>query len=468
MRMLRTLVALAALLTAVSRGVLFTRDDDQITHFQIQHPPDGDVVALPLRFRFNMVVRSPDAFKAQYGARLLCLELVGVTTKCSSLMGARIRFKELPEGKHVARAYILGGDHHTRYHETEPRSFSILSAADFEAHVEQLSEQTRKTQGFPPDLDILQWAELQAKERSTSPKSAADTANGSAKPTDVMLIIGVKSAVVGNFARRQAIRGTWASEAAMPSNVKVFFAGCTPSLDNIVNERDPQHLQAAVNLERAVYGDLLTQELKCEDSRLLLAEKVSAFCEWVVAELPQTKFVLLTDDDVYVRVLDLVRDLLTSVQRGKLYLGELMNEMHPLALTPVRIPSDAYYTSKQSYPLKQFVPYAAGPHILLSMDCVQFIAKNRRRLASLDGHDDTSIALWLLSIQVHVQSTAVLTGIRFLPCKDSALSMADLSPLGIRSIHHNLLHNRTVCHGFSLPLWEWRPSGGQTSSSVIA
>ncbi|KAE8977394.1 hypothetical protein PR002_g25030 [Phytophthora rubi] len=173
----------------------------------------------------------------------------------------------------------------------------------------------------------------------------------------------------------------------------------------------------------------------------------------VELEKVATKFVMVTDDDVYVRVDQLVADLSTTTRHKGLYVGELTDTLHPASLAPIRDPTMAYYTSRQSYPLKHFPPYAGGPHYLVSMDCVQFIAKNRRRLASIGGIEDTSIALWLLAIQVHVQYSPALASLRVRVCQNDFLSFADLSPLGIRSIHENLLHGRDFCHNFDRILW---------------
>ncbi|GMF27405.1 unnamed protein product [Phytophthora lilii] len=370
-------------------------------------------------------------------------------------MGARIRFHELSESRYDAHAFILDEDG-TRYHETATVSVSVVSAADFNEHVDKEIEQARVDQRFPLDLSLLQWAELlQLNSNTTVIRNSTMNAASGSEEDGPLLVIGIKTAVLKNFARRQAIRETWANKAVLPPHVKVFFIGCIPNKENL---RDVQRHETAIALERAAYGDLLTEELvQCEDSHFLLAEKVSSFLEWVHADLPQTKYVMIADDDIYTKVNGVVNDLQSVVQREKLYLGELPNPVHHRPLEPIRDPSSLYYTSKHSYPMEQFIPYAAGPHFILSMDCVRFIARNRRRLRSLSGQDDTSVALWLLIIQVHVQQTPALVSLRFFPCKNDVLSLADLSPLGIRSIHANVLHNRPFCFGFDRTTWEWRP-----------
>ncbi|KAG2991552.1 hypothetical protein PC118_g5050 [Phytophthora cactorum] len=227
-------------------------------------------------------------------------------------------------------------------------------------------------------------------------------------PSDELrLVFGIKTAVLTNFAQRQAIRETWASKAAVPSHMKVFFLGCTPVVDSISDILDRQRILAAVKLERDVYGDLLTDELEFDDKYTLLTEKVSAFLEWVAAELPRTEFVMVTDDDVYVRVDKLVEDLHMLPHEG-LYVGELSDTLYSAPLRPAQ----SYYTPRESYPLEQLPPYAGGPHYLLSMDCVRFIGKNRRRLASLVYFGIHKSAVMVLQGQPPIVCRFVTSGSR--------------------------------------------------------
>ncbi|KAE9191955.1 hypothetical protein PF004_g21453 [Phytophthora fragariae] len=426
-------------------------DDDPITDFQVVYPRDGGVTALPLRFKFHIDAASLDALNSRYGSMSVCVELEKVATKCSSMLRLRIIFQDLLQNDCVARAFIFDGV--TRYHEMSPISFTLLSSEEFDTQIHRQREQIRVDNNFPRDLSITQWAQEQQTERSYNLPGDSLSFVNDAHSEVSKLVIGIKTAVLTNFPQRQAIRETWARRTDLPPNVKVFFLGCTPDVDSLSDSLEHQRILDAVNLERAVYGDLLTDELECDDKYTLLTEKVSAFFEWLVAEFPRTEVVMVTDDDVYVRVDQLVADLSTTTRHKGLYVGELTDTLHPASLAPIRDPTMAYYTSRQSYPLKHFPPYAGGPHYLVSMDCVQFIAKNRRRLASIGGIEDTSIALWLLAIQVHVQYSPALASLRVRVCQNDFLSFADLSPLGIRSIHENLLHGRDFCHNFDRILW---------------
>jgi hypothetical protein len=447
---------------------LIAESNDSTRLLRIKYPQDGGVAMAPLQLKFHIDAETPEQeFKFQYGGMSICVELQETMAKCSPLIGAKLRFEDLPEGEYVARAYMLEPGTGVHFHDTGPHSFSIVNAADFHVHTIQMIEQTRKAHNFPPELNILQWAEQAQTERaidSSSPNTTMGSPvfTGASNSGEPLLVIGVKSAVLTNFPRRQAIRQTWASKGALSSSAKVFFLGCMPNMDNIPKDQDRQRFAAAVELEREVYADLLTQELGCEDSHKLLAEKVVAFFEWTVAEFPGAGFVMITDDDVHMRVRELVGDLQGEVRDQRLYIGELIEPLSSAPLVPIRDAAHPYYTSKENYPMGHFIPYAAGPHFLLSMDCVRYVAKNRWRLASLNGQDDTSIAFWLLSIQVHLQITRALISLRSYPCENNVLSVADLSPLGIRIAHDNLLNERELCHGFDYDIWGWQPPGEPT------
>ncbi|KAG4051385.1 hypothetical protein PC123_g13388 [Phytophthora cactorum] len=398
----------------IARACAAVDDEDPVTNFEIWHPRDGGVTTLPLDLKLIIDANSSDAYKSRY-------EFAGTICHTGATLHAR---------------FFSDREHGTRYHETDPVSSLVAGAQDFDADLEQQIEQIRSDQKFPPDLNFLQWAQHVKSEDTRTFRNKTMTQSTTFPSDELRLVFGIKTAVLTNFAQRQAIRETWASKAAVPSHMKVFFLGCTPVVDSISDILDRQRILAAVKLERDVYGDLLTDELEFDDKYTLLTEKVSAFLEWVAAELPRTEFVMVTDDDVYVRVDKLVEDLHMLPHEG-LYVGELSDTLYSAPLRPAQ----SYYTPRESYPLEQLPPYAGGPHYLLSMDCVRFIGKNRRRLASLGGLEDTIVALWLLAIQVHVQFTSAFTSLRLWFCKDNLLSFVDLSPLGhVASLEDITIH----------------------------
>ncbi|KAG3195779.1 hypothetical protein PC128_g8208 [Phytophthora cactorum] len=192
---------------------------------------------------------------------------------------------------------------------------------------------------------------------------------------DRVLVIGVKTAVLTNFARRQAIRETW-GQRAKHLNVQVIFLGCVPIMSDIPNEADRKRLRDAVKMERTVYRDLLTEELECEDSYRNLANKVKAFFDLAATMYLQTPYVMLADDDIYLQVDKLLRLLEDFSGKKPVYLGQSWNHIYTRKSAPVREESHQSNLPKAQYPLSELPPFAFGPHYVVSMDWARFISKN--------------------------------------------------------------------------------------------
>ncbi|OWZ19489.1 putative membrane protein [Phytophthora megakarya] len=267
-----------------------------------------------------------------------------------------------------------------------------------------------------------------------------------------MLLIGVKTAVVTSFPRRQAIRETWANPATLPRDVKVLFLGCEPNVTDFQNEHDRRRVLSAVVKEKAVYKDLLTEELDCTDSYRGLSDKVKSFMHLSAAEFPNTKFVMLVDDDIYVKI-DQLAEHLRKLNQSDLYMGEVWSVEFGKQV-PIRYSESQYFLPEDQYPMRILLPYATGPHYVVSMRNVRFIAKNYWRLTSMNGLEDVSTGIWLRAMQIHAEHTSDFSCFRSsMKCSDNLVSFADLSPLGIRSIHSNRANNRSFCHGLHSVTW---------------
>ncbi|RLN86696.1 hypothetical protein BBJ28_00018847 [Nothophytophthora sp. Chile5] len=359
--------------------------------------------ARPIPGICQVQARSLDEYRHHYGDKVLCIELNGNQKKCGALLaGSNIGFGGLARGNYTARAFITDAAGVARFHETMTISLSIVSVQAFETYTADMVEQRRKALQLPKDVHLLEWASQQWR----------FTSDGMTKESG--------------------------------------FEGRN---HDVAAENERQQIQSAIRLEKETYGDLLTEELECEDSYAGLTNKVKAFLHFAATKFPQSPFVMIADDDIYLRVDQLVDQLQHAKDPKRLYIGQVWDELLARRLTPVRDVAHRYYLSQKKYPLNVFPPFAFGPHYLMSMDCARFIAKNLSWLQGLGGMDDVSVALWLLTIQVHVEHTAAFSSLRIQACKEGTISFADLSPLGIRSIHANLLNQRDFCHGFDRVTW---------------
>ncbi|KAE9251146.1 hypothetical protein PF002_g4408 [Phytophthora fragariae] len=451
---LRFLVFIAAASVVVHAAFLqdAPEAEDPILKFQINHPQNGSVVTLPLKVSCRMSVKSIELYSTHYAGMLACIEIQDAETKCNPVLDSDIVFHELPEGQHTVRAYIANrSEGGARRHLTETVTFSIVSATEFEEYTEDLVRRSRENLKLPRDLDILEWAQQQHVQGQGA-RHDLDAALSSGDVDVPRLVIGIKTAVLSNFPRRQAIRETWGKQTTL-SRVKVIFLGCSPSMVDVDDERHQQLFREAVALEKVVYGDFLTGELNCEDSYRLLTEKVKAFYQFAATTFPQTPYVMIADDDVYLRVEKLVSLLDGLGSTRRIYLGQAWNSVFSRTPTPVRDEFHKNYLPREQYPMRELLPYAFGAHYVISMDCARFISKNSWRLRGLNGLEDLSVGLWLLTMQVPLKHTQAFSHLTIQSCRNNLISFAELSPLGIRAIHANLLRGNEFCDGFDRTTW---------------
>ncbi|KAI9983293.1 hypothetical protein PInf_007248 [Phytophthora infestans] len=215
-----------------------------------------------------------------------------------------------------------------------------------------------------------------------------------------------------------------------------------------------EDVRQAIAYELKIYGgDLLTDVLDCEDSYATLPHKVKEFLHLVGTDhaLRRAGYVMIADEDVYVRADVFAEQLAAFEPLTDLYAGHVKEGN---TFLPERDPQRRYYLPESVYPLDEFPPFAWGPHYLMSMDVVNFIANNREELQGLGCLDDVTIALWLLAIQVHPQHIAQFQNLREAPCTNDLLAYADLRPSAMQIIHTNLKSGRNFCHSFNRYTWD--------------
>lgn len=130
-------------------------------------------------------------------------------------------------------------------------------------------------------------------------------------------MIGIKTSV-DSFEYRQAIRETWLSQAD-PSTTCVLFCVGAP---NSTLPSAPL-LSAALRLEQSTYSDLLLYpDLPVTDSYYTLVEKSTSFMRYAHRNF-QFRYLLMLDDDVYLRPAQLIEGLRDSASATKFYAGQV-------------------------------------------------------------------------------------------------------------------------------------------------
>ncbi|KAK1940449.1 Beta-1 [Phytophthora citrophthora] len=446
----------------------------------ILYPVDGSIEASPVPFRMEIgVLPGGEKFIDELDNAYICAEVNGLVISCSRVSDPPMEF--YPLGNHTLRAYLELPDPSsgkiTRI-VSPPTSFSLVNQTESDAAIARKlhknDERIRK--GYK--MSLVEWAQRQQHQpdQETLERLQFDTEirgieGGKTNLSDLLMVIGVRTAGISRFPYRQAIRETWASQSALPEGVKVFFLGCRPytsvpqeSALNSTEDAKIRRMWEAIELEKQVYGDLLTSELDCDDKYTSLADKTKEFLHFAATTYPQAQYVMIADDDLYLRLDQIVAWLRGLGSRQRFYAGEVHKIGNGLRSLPTRDPGSPHNLPREVYPLDELPPYALGASFFLSMDCAQFVSKNRRWLRDLSGMDDISVALWMLVWQVHPVHHTGLEYLRAKPCRNDLVALSDLSVAAIHLMHANILSQSALCQGFDRRVWMWGNScnGGDT------
>lgn len=212
-----------------------------------------------------------------------------------------------------------------------------------------------------------------------------------------------------NLNQRNAIRASWGGQReARGLRVQTLFLLGEPSGMSSSHEN---HLA----LESAAHGDIL--QAAFQDSYRNLTLKTLSGLNWASKHCPMARYILKTDDDVFVNVPELVSELvwrgghweqwekgvephteaevggeewegggptLESLPVPLLYLGRVHWRVHPS-----RTPGGKHRISEEQWPPTwgPFPPYASGTGYVLSASAVQLILKVASRTPPLPLED---------------------------------------------------------------------------------
>ncbi|KAF4128307.1 Galactosyltransferase [Phytophthora infestans] len=437
------------------------QEDALLKGLHVLYPEPNAQYKSPLVFRFQMVTPDFSSLMAAYtGHRWLCLQLDNTWRRCIPIESGDLMIESIDSGNHTARLVMIDSatpETGKKLLQSEDVTFTVLSDEGLAASLKQLRLDELALYG--PEFgeadiwSLLRWFQQRRSEgaanhvaHATGDMTANTPYNSPTNPP--LLVIGVKTRVIDGFPFRQAIRRTWASKDSLPANVRVLFAACRLPGDA------SEDVRQAIAYELKIYGgDLLTDVLDCEDSYATLPHKVKEFLHLVGTDhaLRRAGYVMIADEDVYVRADVFAEQLAAFEPLTDLYAGHVKEGN---TFLPERDPQRRYYLPESVYPLDEFPPFAWGPHYLMSMDVVNFIANNREELQGLGCLDDVTITLWLLAIQVHPQHIAQFQNLREAPCTNDLLAYADLRPSAMQIIHTNLKSGRNFCHSFNRYTWD--------------
>ncbi|XP_020279121.1 beta-1,3-galactosyltransferase 1-like isoform X2 [Pseudomyrmex gracilis] len=167
------------------------------------------------------------------------------------------------------------------------------------------------------------------------------------------LLIIVCSAVANQEART-AIRSTWANKYNLDNlynfTVKVAF---------LLGQSDNDTLNNLIVEESSQYNDIVQERFLDTYNNLTL--KSVMMLKWVMSNCDQTKYLMKTDDDMFVNI-PLLLQTLHSKPKTETLLGSLICNARPIL-----DPKNKWYMPKYMYSEKTYPNYLSGTGYVMSM-----------------------------------------------------------------------------------------------------
>ncbi|XP_062869357.1 lactosylceramide 1,3-N-acetyl-beta-D-glucosaminyltransferase A [Trichomycterus rosablanca] len=220
---------------------------------------------------------------------------------------------------------------------------------------------------------------------------------------DVLLLLFVKSSPE-NFRRRQIIRSTWGNQTYIKQelgvNVKVVYVmGVHP------NPHQRAAVQKKLNDEDQIHSDLLQQNFM--DTFHNLTIKLLLQFRWAHASCAHARFLMSSDDDVFVHMPNLVQSLqaLSKQDVENLWIGHVHR-----GAPPVRLKSSKYYVSFQMYQYSSYPDYTAGAGYVVSREVAAKIYHATMTLNASLHIDDVFMGICAVTVGVSPQEHVYFAG----------------------------------------------------------
>lgn len=239
---------------------------------------------------------------------------------------------------------------------------TLMSIDPMRCDIHQCTEKIKRT-----DVeDVNSWLGMWGKSNRGPEKS-------------VFLVIVMLSAPA-NREQREVIRQTWLSEEK--SDTLHFFVIGISSLN--------EDLNATVLAEQKKYGDLMLLG-SVVDSYQALTKKLLASFVYVHYNV-KFRFLMKCDDDTYVQLTELHKELKSVPYKQRLYWGFFDGSASPRKAGP--------WKEDEWVLCDRYLPYALGGGYILSSDVVNFVATSSKYL-KLFRNEDVSLGTWLAPMDLH-------------------------------------------------------------------
>ncbi|XP_059489019.1 beta-1,3-galactosyltransferase 6-like isoform X2 [Neocloeon triangulifer] len=255
---------------------------------------------------------------------------------------------------------------------------------------------------------------LIALDSAAKPKKQSELTSSEQQNLLIVLVLSKPE----NYAQRNVIRETWASEAADDA-VCLFVLG---------KGGDKNHLRHEVKQ----FDDLLFVDV--QDRYDSLTTKVLQAFEKVTSHY-NYRFLLKCDDDSFVRLSALKTELQTA--SSPLYWGYFRGD--------ARIKTSGKWRETKWDICDRYLPYAHGGGYVLSSDLVSFLARNVQMWRRFNS-EDISVGTWLAAVEARRRHDRRFdTEHRSRGCSNSYLVTHKQSPEQMKALWRQLKEKGKMC-----------------------
>ncbi|XP_067623250.1 uncharacterized protein [Eurosta solidaginis] len=200
---------------------------------------------------------------------------------------------------------------------------------------------------------------------------------------------------------RLAIRQTWAHYGTR-RDVSIAF---------VLGRTENQSIYKELSIENFIYGDMIRGNFIDSYSNLTL--KTVSTLEWVDAHCRQAKFILKTDDDMFINVPKLLQFIDGHAKQKRVIYGRLAKQWKP-----IRNKKSKYYVSTEQFSQPIFPAFTTGPAYLLTSDVVHSLYERALQQVYLKLEDvfTTGIVAQQLGIKRVHANEFLNRRIAFNPC----------------------------------------------------
>ncbi|XP_039952071.1 uncharacterized protein LOC126752787 [Bactrocera neohumeralis] len=172
---------------------------------------------------------------------------------------------------------------------------------------------------------------------------------------DLKLLILISSAL-NHAEARLAIRQTWAHYGTR-RDVSIAF---------VLGRSTNESISKELSIENFIYEDMIRGNFI--DSYTNLTLKTISTLEWVDLHCQKAKFILKTDDDMFINVPKLLQFIDSHIKDKRVIYGRLAKQWKP-----IRNKKSKYYVSTDQFSQPLFPPFTTGPAYLITSDVIHLL-----------------------------------------------------------------------------------------------